>query len=189
MTANKKPKISTQSFFPSTLVIDGVSVDVRVTRMTNTQYDTFAREFAQWSDPRGPEPSAEDAAAREAQSNAWTREALNAYLAIVPGEMEHEEQPVVKGGQLLDIYAGRDDVVPQALALVLLENRVSEAQKKTYKLALVSRLGSTSEPQQTDTGSAPASTVDVAEPRGSVAPEAAMEPLSAELCGTTGQSC
>lgn len=184
--SQQKAKHVTQSFFPTELVIDGARVAVRVKRLTNTQYDTFAREFAAWDDPRGSqELSAEEQRTREDDGAAWVRQSLDDYLQIVEGEWEHDGEPVLRGGQLLDIYGGRIDVVPQAMALVLLENRVSEAQKKTYRSVLASRLGSETALPTTDTGSAPVSTVSDVAPSDSALVEDVTEPLSAELCGTT----
>src|SRR5262245_24118736 len=119
------PKIRTQSTFKSTLTIDGNLIDVRVKRMNNIEFDAFADGFARTGEPRGPEETADDRRARERASADWMREALNENLTIVPGQIEHDGREITKGGDLLDIYGGRLDVVPQALALVFGENRVS----------------------------------------------------------------
>lgn len=167
------PKIRTESTFPTTLEIDGVAIDVRVKRMTNTEFDAFSAGLDRWSQPRGTDESPEAHQAREAASATWMREALDAYLTIVPGEYEHCGREITQGGELVDIYAGRLDVVPQAIALVFTENRLSEAKKKASRLALASQLGLPSAPPPTAPGDAPAPIAAGVEPSGS-APIAAV---------------
>ncbi len=183
------PKIRTQSMFPTTLTIDDAGVEVRVKRMTNAEYDSFAEGLDRWGAPRGVDESAEARRARESQAAAWMREVLDAYLLIVPGEMEHEGREITKGGELVDIYGGRQDVMLRALTLVMLENRLSEAEKKTSPQLRALRHGSPSVLPQMDTGAAPGSIVDAAEPRASAPVAAVMEPSSAGSSGTTDPSC
>jgi hypothetical protein len=140
------PKIRTQSTFKSTLTIDDVLIDVRIKRMNNAEFDAFAEGFAKAAEPRGPEESPDARRARERESADWMREALNENLTIVAGQIEHDGREITRGGNLLDIYGGRLDVVPQALALVFGENRVSEKKKETYRSLLVSQFGSIEEP-------------------------------------------
>lgn len=179
------PKIQTQSTFKTTLTIDDVEIDVRVKRMTNIEYDAFQEGFARWSTPRGTEETPDAYQAREAASGVWMREALDTYLSIVPGELEHDGREITKGGDLLDIFGGRVDVVPQAFVTVMVENRMTEAQKKTSRLALASRLGLSNELPQKDIGDGPAPTAASAEPSVSAPAEAATESPSDGLSGTT----
>ncbi len=148
-------KIRTQSTFSTTLTIDEIEIAVRVKRMTNTEFDAYEQGLARWGTPRGPEESDEAHQARVATGDAWVRSALNEYLQIMPDELAHDGREITKGGDLLDIYGGRLDVVPQALAVVAIENRLRESQKKTSRSLLASRLGFTSEPLETGTGDGP----------------------------------
>ncbi|HWK09905.1 MAG TPA: hypothetical protein VNR64_07635 [Vicinamibacterales bacterium] len=182
------PKIRTQSTFKSTLLIDDVAIDVRVKRMTNTEFDAFADGFAKWSDPRGPEETPEARAQREQESAVWMREALDAYLSIIPGEIEHDAREITKGGELLDIYGGRMDVVPQAIALIYGENRVSEKKKETYRSRLASRFGSTNEPPPTGNGDRADLTAAAADVPASIGDAGATAPPSAASSGTTDPS-
>lgn len=182
------PKIRTYSTFPSTLLIDGIELDVLVKRMTNTEFDAFADDFARWSDPRGPEESPEARRERETEAASWMRAALDDYLQIVSGQLEHDGASVTKGGQLLDIYGGRLDVAPQALSVVYMENRVGEAQKKTYRSALASRLGLLSALQPAAPGNALDSTVGNAEAPDSAPRAGATAPSRSMSSGMTDRS-
>jgi hypothetical protein len=179
------PKIRTQSTFKSTLTIDDVAVNVRVVRMTNDQYDAFSEGYDRWTAPRGPEETPDERRARERASAQWLREALDTYLQIVPGEMEHDGREITKGGDLLDIYGGREDVIPVALVTVLLENRMSEAQKKTSRLLLASAFGSTNAPLPAAAGDAAASTVGNADANASTSAAAVTALPSDASSGTT----
>ena len=182
------PKLRTQSFFPSTLTIDGVEIAVRVKRLTNTQCDAYAEALAATGTPRGPEDTPDAAREREAAAANWARESLDAYLSIVPGEYEHDGREVTKGGELIEIFGARQDVVPMALALILLENRLSEAQKKTSRLALAIRFGSANAPQTVASGSVPEPIAENVAPPTSAEPADATAHDSDELSGTTGPS-
>lgn len=169
------PKIVTKSYFPSTLHIDGVSIDVRVTRLTNDQHDEFLKGFSRWMDPRGSEPVSDEAESAALQTDrAWMVDALTRYLQIEPGQMEHEGAEVTSGGELITIYGfRRSDVIAQALLTIIGENSLKEAQKKTYASALALWAGSGSEPQVEVTGPAPVSIAAPANESASASVEAA----------------
>ncbi len=145
-------KIRTQSMFPATLTIDGVEIAVRVKRMTSAEFETFVRSYEQRQVPRRADEEAAAYDARQRQAATWLREALDAFLLIVPGEFEHDGREIVSGGALADIFGGRLDVVPIALATVLLENRLSAAQKENARRVLASMASSLNELQPTVTG-------------------------------------
>ncbi len=182
------PKIRTQSTFPTTLMIDGQQIAVRVKRMTNTEYDAYIAGLDRLSVPRGPEETPEARRVREAECDAWLRQALDDYLSIVPGEMEHDGREVTKGGELPTIYGGRTDVVPQALALVAMENHLTDAEKKSSRLRLASLAGSASGLPATDTGAGPAPTAAVAAPPDSAPAAAVMGDAGAKSSGMTAPS-
>ena len=182
----KQPKLRTRSDFPSELLIDGVPIAIHVKRLTNDEYDAFCLGYDRWADPRGvpADETAEQKKAREADITAWMRTAL-AFLTIDAGEYEHDGQPVTAGEQLYDIFFAREDVVPQALSLVLIENKVAEAQKKIYRSALVSQLGWQSARLPAGTGDAPASAADAAAPSGSAPAGDATDAPCGVSSGTT----
>lgn len=184
-----KTKISIHSYFPTVLVIDGEQLDVRVRRMGNREFDRFAKQFAEHSAPRGvvEDETAEAKDAREEADREWMREALRTNLTILPGQIEKDGAELADAGDLLDLYGGRIDVVPQALGLVWGENHLSAAQKKTFRSVLGSNLGFTAPPPTAAAGSAPAPTAANAEPSDSAAAAPATGDLPAESSGTTDQ--
>jgi hypothetical protein len=183
-------KLQLSSTFPASLVIDGFELAVRVARLTNDQFDAYAAAFSRWDEPRGSEPEAPEAkAAREAEIEAWMRASLRDYLTVDSDQLSIDGASVTHGERLFELFRNREDVVPQALCVILFENRLSEAQKKTYKSLLDFRFGLRSAPPLTATGSAPAPTADVAEPSGSAAAAGATAEASRESSGTTDPSC
>ena len=186
------PKIRTQSTFPTTLSIEGVEIAVRVKRMTNVEFDAFQSGMDRYGDPRGPQRPDETLEARQArvmEADAWIRQVLDAYLAIVPGELEHDGREITRGDDLLDIYGGRVDVLGQALMIVGAENRLTVEQKKTYKSELASFLGFASEPPPAAPGDAPKPIAAAAVPSSSAPAAAATASASpGASSGTTDPS-
>jgi hypothetical protein len=180
-------KLIVKKFFSTELVIDDVALKVRVPRMTNREFDAFAKEFAEYGTPRGPAESEplDQAALREERQREWIRRTLGSYLVIEPGELQDESGRDVPAPELLDLYGGRTDVVPQALGLIFAENHVSEAKKKTFRLLLVSSLGSVAESRLAALGGAPEPTVESVAPPSSVPPVAATDEPSDASSGTT----
>jgi hypothetical protein len=179
-------KLIVRKFFATELVIDDVVLKARVHRMTNREFDQFAKEFAQYGAPRGSagEPPPE-AALREEQQREWIRRTLAAYLVIEPGELQDDGGRDIPAAELLDVYGGRTDVVPQALGLIFAENHVSEAKKKRFRSQLVSSLGSDVESHSAAPGDAPALTAESATPKASADPVAATDTASDGSSGTT----
>lgn len=180
------PKIRLLKAFPSVLVIDDAQIDVRVKRLTNKEFDEYATQFAAYGDarptetPRTPVQTAE----LEEANRVWVRDVLDRYVEILPGQLDDAGHDVTRSGELLDLFGGRLDVVPQALALILLENRVSPKKKETLRSGLVSMLGLLADPSAAP-GNAPAPTVDAAEPPRSADLVAATAPSSDASSGTT----
>lgn len=186
-----EPKLKLQRTFPSVLVIDEARIDVRVKRMTNREFDDFALMFAKLGEqkPGDPAPVGDKADADEA-TRAWMRDALDAYLSILPGQIDDGGADITQAGALVDLYGGRIDVVPQALALIYGENRVSEKKKDSYRWGLAFSLGLVEAATSDATGSAPAPTADAAEPQSYVPAEDASPagPLDASS-GIAALSC
>ena len=180
-------KIRTQAKFPAVLHIDGEQIDVRVKRMTNAEYTVFASAFARFGDDAvGPvDESAEVRDARNVAAADWARDVLNAHLEILAGQVEHEGREITQGGELVEIFGGRDDVIPQALLIVAAENRLSETQKKTYRSQLASRIGLLSGPPPGAPGSEPALAAAPVAPPASVANVDATGLDSGASSGTT----
>jgi hypothetical protein len=180
-------KLQTFSTFPAQLHIDGVAIAVCVKRLTNTEFDAYTEAFDRWMrSPRGPEETADERREREKAAEAWMREVLEAYLSIERGEYEHDGREVTSGGELFDIFFARqDDVAVQALTVIHCENRLSEAQKKTYQSLLASQFGSMSAPPKTGDGNAAASTAGSADENDSTSAAAVTESLNDDSSGTT----
>jgi len=173
------PKLRTSSWFPVTLPIDGAQVAAFVKRLTLDELDAYETAFFAWDTPRGTaavEESAEAKKAREASIDAWMRASFGSYLKIAPDEFAHDEVAIEAGDLFFDVFCGRrGDVIPHVLALILTENKLSAAQKKTCKPLLDSAYGSTNAPTSTTPGSAP----------GSIVASAAL-PNSADVAAATG---
>lgn len=163
------PKLQTFSRFPVTVHVDGVELAGSVKRLTLAELDAFMREMAA---PRGTDgaDSVADRAAHNEASRTFSRGSLEAYFTLDAGEYTHDGDAVTSGGQFYDLFCTRqdDDVIPQILAAILLENRLSDEQKKSYRQLFASRYGSPTEPLPTTPGSAPDSTADSAAPSASV---------------------
>lgn len=184
-----EPKLKTFANFPTYLRIDGARIDVQIKRQTNLEATAWAASLQRWSDTPGPDgETPEQRLTREQATEAELRVALDHYLTILPGQMQHEGQPVTRASQLLDIYGGRFDVVPQAIALITAENRLTDAEKKTYRSVLDSSLGLPSEPESTANGSAPATTAANAAAPASARHAAATAVDGVMSSGTTGPS-
>lgn len=197
------PDTLLKSFFPSVLVIDDKSYNVRVKRLTNRECDEYSTQFATYGDARPTDTSQTPAqkAELEEANRVWVRDVLTAYMKILPGQGlkaralggdwssddDDSGHDVTRGGELLDLFGGRLDVVPQALALLLLENRVPQKKKETLRSGLVSMLGLLANPSA-EPGNSPAPTVAGAEPPIFVDPVAATAPLSDESSGTMDPS-
>ena len=180
------PKLTTKNYFPAVLTIDGVEINVRITRMSNAVYDEFKMGFDRWGNPRGSAPATPEAAAAENDATrAWLGDALHRFLTIESGQLEHDNQDITDGARLLEIYGGRSDVVPQALALINGENVVKESEKKSFRLRLASLLGSESALQPMDSGPALDSIATPVGERVSVSAAAAMVSPSEPWSGTT----
>lgn len=178
-------KLSTVGYFPSTITIDGAELKVRIKRMSNAEWDAFREKYDTLGRPRGSgEESEADAKAREASALVWVREAL-AYLTIEKGEFEHDGREVTNGVDLIDIFAGRLDVVPQAIAVIYGEHVIAAPKKKTFMSLLASQLGYATVPPTTTTGNAPAPTATSAEPSSSAPDADATANVDALSCGTT----
>jgi hypothetical protein len=183
-------KISLTDYFPTVLLIDEARIDVRVRRLSNREFDCYARELDEHGVRRGvtDDATAEARAARdvrEEQDRAWIRQALAANLTILPGQILHNNQELVDAGALLDLYGGRLDVVPQALSLIWGENHLSEAKKKDFRQLLDSTLGCIPTPPTVALGSAPARAATDAAPRACAEPEAATDVPLSDSSGTT----
>lgn len=178
------PKIRLQKTFKSVLVIDEAQIDVCVKRMTNREFDDFAVVFMALNKTDDPPLSKEAKALAEQETRQWIRDALDAYLTIAPGQIDDAGSDITKGGDLLDLFGGRLDIVPQALGLIYGENRVSEKKKEAYRLGLGLSLGLLEATASAATGSAPATTADAAEPTSSAPDEAATDSASDASSGT-----
>jgi hypothetical protein len=181
-------KLNLKSQYDSSLVIDDASIDVHVRRMTNKEFDRFAAEFARYQadGPRGSSPvTAEEKAAFEEERRVWIKATLSQDLTIGAGQIAYEGRDITNGGDLLDLYGGRPDVVPLAIALIWMENHVSEAKKKRFRSHLVSSLGSLAAPPETAPGDAPASTVASADPKDCADHAPVTDGPPSELSGTT----
>ncbi len=79
-------KISiTTNYFPTVLIIDGQSIDVHVRRMSNREFDIFAKGFAEHTKRRGAvdDETSEVKDARDEADREWYRQALRANLTIL----------------------------------------------------------------------------------------------------------
>lgn len=186
-----EPKLKLLKSFPSVLVIDEQKIDVRVKRLTNREFDEFSLMFARFGEDKPDDPTITAAAKAEAEeaNRVWMRAALDGYMTIAPGQIDNAGEDVTKGGDLVDLFGGRMDVAPQALALILFENKVPEKKKESLRLLLASSLGLVQAAASAATGSAPAPTAEGAEPPISAPAEAvSLESQSGELCGTAAHS-
>jgi hypothetical protein len=129
--------------------------------------------------------TAEEKAAFEEERRVWIKATLSQDLTIGAGQITYEGRDVTNGGDLLDLYGGRADVVPLAIALIWTENHVSEAKKKRFRSHLASSLGSLAAPPETAPGDGPASTVASADPKDSADHAPATDGQPSELSGTT----
>lgn len=184
------PKIRTSNYFTSAIAIDGVSIDLRIKRLNVRECDAVQTGLDRLTaGARGSDVETEDVReARAAEADAWIRGVLRDYVLIMPGQIEHEGREVTDASEMVDIYGGRLDIVPQLVALVLGENRLSESEKKTFRLAFASAPGSATELPLTAPGGAPVPIAAAAEPRASVLAAAVTAVRSAASSGTTGPS-
>jgi hypothetical protein len=181
-------KLNLKSQYDSSLVIDGASIDVHVRRMNNKEFDRFAADFSRYQadGPRGSSPAtAEQQAAFEEERRVWIKATLSQDLTIGAGQIAYENRDITNGGDLLDLYGGRADVVPMAIALIWMENHLSDAKKKRFRSQLASSLGSLGALPETAPGDAPASTVASADPKDSADHAPATDDQPSELSGTT----
>jgi hypothetical protein len=183
-------KLNLKSQYDSSLVIDGASIDVHVRRMSNKEFDRFAAEFARYKEdgpPRGSSSPAtpEQQEAFEEERRLWMKARLSQDLTIGAGQIAYDGRDITNGGELLDLYGGRADVVPMAIALIWMENHLSEAKKKRFRSQLASSLGSLGAPPETAPGDAPASTVASADPKASADPAPATDGQPSDWSGTT----
>jgi hypothetical protein len=190
MTAATEPKLRIASTFPAVLYIDGAALDVRVKRMTNAEFDDFELGYDKWSSATaGPEPeTVAQRIARQRGAEAWLRETLAANLTIADGQLVKDDQPVTDGAELLSLFGARRDVVPSALTVIYMENRLSEEEKKTYRSALASLITSLTAPLEAASGTAPAPTAASAAPPHSASAAAVMDGAGAPSSGTTDPS-
>jgi hypothetical protein len=136
--------------------------------------------------PRGSSPAtAEQQAAFEEERRVWIKATLSQDLTIGAGQIAYEGRDITNGGDLLDLYGGRADVVPMAIALIWMENHLSDAKKKRFRSQLASSLGSLGALPETAPGDAPASTVASADPKDSADHAPATDDQPSELSGTT----
>lgn len=178
-------KLQTFSRFPITVYVDGVELAGSVKRLTLAELDAFMREM---ETPRGSETETPtERAAHNEASRSFSRASLEAYFTLQDGEYTHDGASVTGGGQFYDLFCTRkdDEVIPQILAAILLENRLSDEQKKSYRQLFASRYGSTTEPRPTTPGDAPDSTADSAAPSASVDHAAATASLANASSGMT----
>jgi hypothetical protein len=183
-------KLSLKSYWPSTLLIDDQEIAVRVRRLRNTEFDAFATEFETFqSQQRGSADAspldADAKAKRAAEQDAWLRKALREYVVIEDGELSVDDRPVTDASELVDLYGGRADVAPQAVALIWAENHVPAAKKKAFTSLLVSALTSLVRLPEAP-GDAPAPTAVSADPSASAEAEPVTANPPVESSGTTG---
>lgn len=183
-----EPKLRTSATFPSCILIDGARIDVRIKRLTNLEFVEFQENYTRWAEaPRGAASETSEAAAeRNRGADAWMRDVLRRFVTLPAGQLEHDGRGVSDASELVDIFGGRFDVVPQLIALIFAENRLSAAEKKTFRSALDSQLGSTPHAASPTTrGDAPGPIVDAVAPKASVSHEAATADGVDTWSGTT----
>lgn len=197
-----------------TLPIDERHVTIRIRALTVAEFEAFQTQFFAYgfngSQTRGtlPDGVAEDPAeaaakAREhdLQCRAWVAQVFADYVRVPFGaltetniedeglETEREVQvPVTTGTSLLRLYGNREDILPAILALIWGENRLTEAQKKTWRSRLVSNISSLNTPLTVALGLGPVSTAAPVAPSSSAAPEDATASSGAESSSIPDQS-
>jgi hypothetical protein len=97
---------------------------------------------------------------------------IETYISVEPGQLATADAPIRTGAQFLRYFAGRQDVLQDALQRIYTENCLSDDVKKKLELQRASLRGSTPSTETAD-GDAPAPTAAAASATGSASPAAA----------------
>lgn len=190
-----------KQFFPFTVHIDDEPIPLRIKRMTVLQFEAFNAEFRAHAHGRGA-PTETDNETPDAalarltaeveylKANAeWMLDVFEQYVSVAAGELFDEDESgeqveVTNGRQFAEMFAGQD-VLRTVLMQILLENALTEGQKKKLLSRSASPTGSPTEPSTEAAGETPEPIAESAAPEASAAVEDATVRLSDESSGTT----
>ena len=127
-------------YHDSSFPLDDVIVPIRIKRLTKDESLALSKEWNASTTSVGPDALTSEARA-EAQM-AFAAAKIPLYVRVPEGELTDEDDlPVTSGQQVVDLLGARQDVMIGIASLIMLENRVSAAQKKVLRSQLGSALG------------------------------------------------
>jgi hypothetical protein len=162
--------VTLTEFHNSSFPLDGQTVRVQVARLTKAVVLALGNAWQEAAS--GPDIPV--GANRYAKQVEFAEETIPLYLSVPPGELlRHDGSEVRTGAELVDLFGARQDIMIGLASLILMENRLGDAQKKVLRSQLGSALGwpewITAKP-----GDSPARTVTAVEPPISASSGAAM---------------
>lgn len=176
-------------FISTTFPLDGTIIEIRVHRFTADELTDELTAFQEISSgPADDEPAR--AMRRTAEADRF-RDLIRRFVTLGPDELEDPDGcPVLTGAQLVALFPGREDIVTGLGMLVFSENRMSEGQKRDFRLRVGSALGWPAW-SGTPSGDAPEPTADAVSAPGSNGSAGATfqpTPRAAESSGATEPS-
>lgn len=163
------PVNRSSTFPPFTVAIDGETVRLRFRRQSVEEFEVFNAWFIAFSEGRGqPTPpetseSAQAWIARKEDEDLYLREharriveVLARDVTVEPGDFLVDGQPITDGAALAQALSGESDLLVEIVRQLWIENRLSEAQKKTLRSQLAFATGSNPAPLEAADGERPA---------------------------------
>ncbi len=191
--------------FPYTVTIDGQPVRLVLKRMEVPEFEQFRAAFISFGSGRGAPitvgqktdtPVTVDQLEAEwdyLKANAeWQQDVFERYVTVAPGDVLDEGADgapvtVTSGRQFANMFHGQG-VIADILAQLLIENTLTEDQKKALPSRSASEIGSNTKPSPAAPGTTPETAAASVEPATSAADAAAMAPFSEPSSGTTDRS-
>ncbi len=131
------------SFYPSTIVIDGEVVDLRIKRLDPNQAVKFNRDFERSgvkSKPpvvdTDPDVAAAHAEKAEDEAKQFIVDSISSYVSVEPDMVFVDDKSITSGADLVAAYGARDEVLGELLLQIFLENRLNVDQKANRRKTL-----------------------------------------------------
>ena len=165
-----------------TIDIDGATIKLLVRRIPMHELSLIEQEMQALGFSLDGQFRAGTAPDDQARAEQWLAKVISENVKLPPGELEVEDDEggitsVLTGAELLTLFGGRSDILPQLVGIVYGENKIPEAKKQEFRAELQAHLNrgmGIAEPS-----------VTVADPRDAVEPVRRRRRSKAEMVAAT----
>lgn len=130
--------------FPSTIVIDGEVIPIKIKRLLPEESVDFNAEFA-WIangkasvNGKASDNGSEQDREAEYRAKRFVVKSITEYVQVEPEHLfcDDDIESVTQGADLARLFGSRDEVLSELLLLIFMENRLSYEQKANWRMRL-----------------------------------------------------